>query len=177
MSDHRPKTMDSERLSDFMAGLKDGQLRVGAVGDHLAVAVKCSHVEDGACAECLVPLLGTLAKALKEVASLRAEVARLTEERDGFRNGQDQVQHTFDLLWSDVHGRDGLVAQMKIAAESLRASRALADRLAEALVEARTRLDDEAESLCWCHMPPGLHSPACVAARAALREWEEARRG
>lgn len=102
-----------------------------------------------------------------EIASLRAEVARLTEERDGFRNGQDQVQHIFDLLWSDVHGKDGLVAQMKIAAASLAASRALADRLAEAMELV----------LSWTPEDPhGELASDMAFARAALREWEEARR-
>lgn len=111
-----------------------------------------------------------------EIAYLRAEVARLTEERDGVRRERDEAREYFDAAVHDLREARGLAAERY---DALAASRALADRLAEALRKAAESLADYADqdhTHGWFRAET-LTREQLTAARATLREWEGARRG
>lgn len=87
MSDFTPKDLSSEHLSSMMAGARDGQIIVSEMGEgHVAVAMKCSHVDDGACSECVRPTVYALIESTdkrhtmeRRIATLEARLARLCQ--------------------------------------------------------------------------------------------------
>jgi hypothetical protein len=116
--------------------------------------------------------------AFERVQALEAELARersaradAERERDGFRNGQEQQAHLFDLLWQDVHGPGGWRESAKRAETALAAS-LVAVRVALGTMQAPM---ERMEKVCALGMvEPACDHDALRSLRAAMRTLQDA---